>query len=1436
MNSPLPLSVRKRAALLLLVSLILSFIPFQSSTAKSSKALVFQSSNTPFVRVLNLPVNDMVYDKVGKKLFASLPSTAGPGGNSVTEIDPETGTLGNSVFVGSEPNKIAVSDDGQSVYVGIDGAASVRRVDVASHTAGVQIRLGSDPPIGVPFTAADLAVLPGNGNAVAVARKQPGLSPPGTGVVVYDNGIARPNVGNAPGNNPIFLAFGATASTLYGTGQFSSPLQKMTVDAAGVTSNGSTSFAYAGDLQFENGRLYNDRGQVYNPITDSIAGTFANAGNGPFVVDGSAGRAFFIVNGQTHGNAPLTLRAYDINTFAAIDEITIDGVIGTPTSFVRWGSNGFAFRTNNNQLFLVQTALIPSPEPVPSPTPTPAPTATPTPTPIDVSVRHIPLITKDIAYVPSSQSIYATIPSVAGPTGNSLTSIEPVTGNVATPVFIGSEPTKLAVADDGHTIYVGLNGANAVRRFDTATQTPGLQFALGTSPANPISDGFFSASDLAPVPGSPNSVAVCRISSSSNPETSLSIYDDGVKRSNDSNGIGREIEFSASASRIYSNPLSFGVGVQRHNVNAAGVSFESATGSVGKGGSIKFAGGLIYTSNGSVFDPETGDLKGTFSLGETGSNPALMTVDVAQGRAYFFIVPSGIQGHISVFDINTFLEIGEAPVEYKVDSVPGLSFEYTSLVRWGQNGLAFRTTSHVTVIQSALIGPGPVPAPTPSPTPSPSPTPQATTFLRQVDLPVRDVVYNSANQTLYASVSGTASGGRGDSITPINPSTGALGTSISTGAGTEPDQLVLSDNNQVLYLGYNGTNSSTIGPGAIRRLDLATQTLGPNISLGSDPSFGGPMWAYDIAVAPGNQDLVAVARYASGSPPQKGVAIFDNGVQLQNTTPGHLEGSVSVSFGATADTLFGGSLQTGFKTIAVNSSGATVTKTAPYVFGSAVEFKNGLLYSGEGQVLNRATDTLVGKFNTSVMGRAMAIDLALNRAFFATEHEPRFSQSNVTITAYDLNTFAPVGSITLPVAGVPTRLVRWGANGLAVRVRTNVGFPSDSKLYIIQSALVSPNGPIPTGISLPATAVTANEGNTFVDLNILRTGDLSGSSTVDYATADGTASERTDYTTALGTVTFAPGESSKTVRVFITNDVFQENGESFTFTLSNASGAELTSPATETVTIDDNDFFPPQSNPVDGSSFFVRQHYRDFLNRNPDSSGLSFWINEIESCGTNAQCRETKRINVSAAFFLSIEFQNTGYLVYRLHQASFATGETLGMNSFLKDTREIGDGVIVGNTGWEQLLETNKQNFLTRFVARPQFVAAYPLSMTPAQFVDALNANTKDPNDPSSSGSLTQAERDQLVADLTAGTKTRADVLRAIAENSIFSQRHFNRAFVYMQYVGYLRRNPNASPDSDFSGYNFWLTKLNNFNGDYVAAEMVKAFLAAGEYRQRFGP
>ncbi len=262
------------------------------------------------------------------------------------------------------------------------------------------------------------------------------------------------------------------------------------------------------------------------------------------------------------------------------------------------------------------------------------------------------------------------------------------------------------------------------------------------------------------------------------------------------------------------------------------------------------------------------------------------------------------------------------------------------------------------------------------------------------------------------------------------------------------------------------------------------------------------------------------------------------------------------------------------------------------------------------------------------------------------------------------------------------------------------------------------------------------------------------------------------------------------------------------------------------------------TNSIDDTAFFVRQQYADFLNREPDTAGLFFWTSNIESCGADAGCREVKRIDTSAAFFLSIEFQQTGYFVYRIYKAAYTfspehPGGLLRFGEFLPDTQEVGRNVVVGQAGWEAQLEQNRQSFVNEFVARPSFLAEFPSDMTATQYVEKLNANTRDINP---NGWITQDEQRALVLGLENGTETRATVLRKVADNAAFQSAQFNRAFVVMQYFGYLRRNINDAPDTDFSGYNFWLQKLDSANGDYRRAEMVKAFLSSTEYRRRFAP
>jgi len=250
---------------------------------------------------------------------------------------------------------------------------------------------------------------------------------------------------------------------------------------------------------------------------------------------------------------------------------------------------------------------------------------------------------------------------------------------------------------------------------------------------------------------------------------------------------------------------------------------------------------------------------------------------------------------------------------------------------------------------------------------------------------------------------------------------------------------------------------------------------------------------------------------------------------------------------------------------------------------------------------------------------------------------------------------------------------------------------------------------------------------------------------------------------------------------------------------------------------------PPAAQPIDGACFFVTQHYRDFLSREADGAGFAFWTNNLANCGMDTSCLEVGRINVSAAFLLSIEFKETGYYLYRMYRGTLGRRPTYA--EFVPETAELGKNVVVAsNDPWRIRLSSNKDIYTSQFFNRPEFQARYS-GLTNAQYVDKLFETE--------GVTPTQAERDEIVDSLdhcafTVGCPTRVTVLRRIIEHPAFERRVFNEAFVTLQYFGYLRR------DADAAGFQFWLNKLNQFNGNFVDAEMVKAFITSEEYRRRF--
>ncbi|MDT4966221.1 MAG: hypothetical protein QOJ64_958 [Acidobacteriota bacterium] len=353
---------------------------------------------------------------------------------------------------------------------------------------------------------------------------------------------------------------------------------------------------------------------------------------------------------------------------------------------------------------------------------------------------------------------------------------------------------------------------------------------------------------------------------------------------------------------------------------------------------------------------------------------------------------------------------------------------------------------------------------------------------------------------------------------------------------------------------------------------------------------------------------------------------------------------------------------------------------------------------------------------------------------------------------------------------------------------------------------------------LSAASYNLNEADGHATIIVNRAGDISGAATVNYATTDtsglnecstvtGVASQRCDYAAGVGTLRFAAGETSKNIFIPIVDDAYAECTESFSITLSNPTGVTLGATTTATITITDNES-STGANPLAANSFFVRQHYIDFLGREPEPAGLQGWLDVLNNCGVTI-APPCDRIEVSSGFFRSEEFQTRGYFVYRFYSA---VGRIPLYNDFIPDFAKV-SGFLSA-----QQLEDNKVAFVQDFMTRSDYQTKYGSITDPTNYVTAVLQTLGLPNHPGKAS---------WISSLTSGAKTKAQVLREVTESTEVYQKYYTEAFVIMQYFGYLRRSADGS-------YVSWIQTMNSTNGDYRT--MINGFLNSAEYRLRFGP
>lgn len=323
----------------------------------------------PTIRTLSVQVNDLVYDPYSKLMYGSVPSSVGANGNSVVVIDPVTGNIGPYIFVGSEPNKLALSDDGKYLYVSLDGANGIRRLNLGTRVAEAPFSLGGDSFLGL-YKAEDIEVRPGCPDDIAVSLALSGVSPRHGGVALFNNGVRRPNLTQGhTGSNVI--EFCSSTAWLYGynneTTEFG--FRRISVNDTGLKQIdvvGNFFGGFGSDFRCSGGRGYSTSGRAFDPQTKSPLGTFSFGSTGSSSIfqvrpDASVNRVFYLLGGSSVAQ----VRAFDMTTFLPLGSIDIPNVTSSAGSLIRWGTDGLAFRTfpsfsssGPSQVVLVQSPVI----------------------------------------------------------------------------------------------------------------------------------------------------------------------------------------------------------------------------------------------------------------------------------------------------------------------------------------------------------------------------------------------------------------------------------------------------------------------------------------------------------------------------------------------------------------------------------------------------------------------------------------------------------------------------------------------------------------------------------------------------------------------------------------------------------------------------------------------------------------------------------------------------------------------------------------------------------------------------------------------------------------------------------------------------------------------------------------------------------------------
>jgi DNA-binding beta-propeller fold protein YncE len=969
---------------------------------------------------LTFPPGGVVFDSQRSLIWASAKGAAGSLANNLVGVDPSSGNITATIPVGSEPGAVAITDDQQRVFAAMAGMLAIVPVNLATQIAEAAY------PVSTPltqystqgaFVPTALATIPGEPKSVvAISSAYIGTSY-GRKVAVYDPFGPRSQTFdklvdvliNGDGPNAFFAANESTSDL---------SLYRLTVTPSGILQDkqfSSIGTGFFGALAYANGYFYTDGGTMWTADTSAQVASFA--GGGIPVPLPELNQVVYAWTSQTG----LAIATFDLGTFRPVSSLLITEPVPDINEYpviaaVRAGSGSIALITARELVIVPLGALQPVPNwPVTLQTIAPG-----------VQESSIPAY----AIAASRSTLIVTTPSTATNLGNSVLVMDPSTGNVVSSIFAGSEPSLIALSPDGSYAYTYLGGSGTLAGINLFSGVKDLSFSGDLNGENLPVDAW----DLAVGPD-----GGLAVSYTGGP---VAIFDRGVLRSQvDANadsfaefGANYQLAVDPSGSLLYGyDQWVSSWGLKTWSVSQAGVTAHSLAPNLTNSyiTQIRFANGLLYSSNGDVIDPVRSRDVGQFQYPGLNHLPtdnyhpnAVVYPDAAAGRVYFLFAPTFGVKELLMFDVNTYELLGSM-------QIPRAEFQIVNLVKWSDDGLAFNTDAgglfFVQISAIPLISNPVIPPPVYS-----FPT---TAGVSVLDLTVNDLAYDASRDRIYASVP-ASQGALADSIVTIDPGQAIVVASLP--AGPNPRRLAISDDNSELYFTMGAINNAALYVSeGLRRIDLASMTMTAEFAV--QAKMGGYIQTIpDLTVLPGQARSIAVISNFFGS---GAVSIYDDStVRPVAATEPYLCSSIQP--GSTASRLYCYDNYTtdfALSRLAVDSNGVTLVDSSGSDliggFGAQILFHGGLLFTTNGKIVDPEAYQPVA----TVQARGLvAVD---GNVAYWLDTNPS-SLSSMILRAFDATIYSPLYTRVINVGTGPAiRLLPCGEGRLA--------FAAGNQVYIV---------------------------------------------------------------------------------------------------------------------------------------------------------------------------------------------------------------------------------------------------------------------------------------------------------------------------------------------------------------------------------------------------